>query len=76
VKLPIVSSLDVEKALRKAGFVLAPRRGKGSHKAFYKDDRGKKRLVIVPKRENIPRGTLLSIIDQAGFNKEDFIKLL
>ncbi|MFZ5995265.1 MAG: type II toxin-antitoxin system HicA family toxin [Thermodesulfobacteriota bacterium] len=54
----------------------APKRGKGSHLAFVKHDSGKSRLVIVPDRDNIPRGTLLSILDQAGITKDEFVKLL
>ncbi len=40
VKLPVVSSDDIVRALRKAGFSYAPRRGKGSHMAFYKEKEG------------------------------------
>jgi predicted RNA binding protein YcfA (HicA-like mRNA interferase family) len=47
-RLPIVSSEQVIKALRRAGFIDAPKRGKGSHRALYKvDETGCKRLVIV-----------------------------
>jgi len=75
-KLPIVSSDDIIRALRKAGFNYAPKRGKGSHVALYKIDENGKRLVIVPKRKEIPRGTLLSILKQANLSKEEFIDLL
>jgi predicted RNA binding protein YcfA (HicA-like mRNA interferase family) len=76
-KLPVVSSDDMVKALKKAGFVYAPKRGKGSHIAFYKiDEKGHKLLVIVPKRRELPKGTLLSILQQANLSKDDFIKLL
>jgi predicted RNA binding protein YcfA (HicA-like mRNA interferase family) len=76
-KLPLVSSSEVIKVLKKAGFVYAPKRGKGSHQAFYKiDERGRKLLVIVPKRRELPKGTLVSILQQANLSKEDFIKLL
>lgn len=37
-KLPVVSSDDVIRVLKKAGFEYAPKRGKGSHTAFYKID--------------------------------------
>ncbi len=41
-KLPGLSSDEVLKALRKIGFVYAPKRGKGSHTALYRTDaRGK-----------------------------------
>lgn len=76
MKLPIVSSDDVIRVLKKSGFSYAPKRGKGSHMAFYKEKEGKKWLVIVPKRKEIPRGTLISIIDQAGLTRDEFLKLL
>ena len=76
MKLPIVSSRQIEKVLKKAGFSYAPKRGKGSHKAFYKEEYDKKRLVIIPKRKYIPKGTLLAILEQAGLSREDFINLL
>ncbi len=63
--------------LRKAGFVEAPDRGKGSHRAFMKrDTSGRIRLVIVPHGKDIPRGTLLAILDQAGLTREEFSQLL
>ena len=64
--LPLLSSDKVIKALKRGGFVYAQKRGKGSHVALVKEDeKGKKRLVIVPQNKVIPRGTLLSILDQA-----------
>lgn len=76
-RLPILSSKQIIKALKKAGFEYAPKRGKGSHIALFKiDEKNVKRLVIVPKSKNIPKGTCLSIIDQAGLNKDEFLKLL
>jgi predicted RNA binding protein YcfA (HicA-like mRNA interferase family) len=76
-KLPVVSSDDVIRALKKAGFAYAPRRGKGSHVALYRlDDEGRHRLVIVPKRKELPRGTLKAILEQAGLTTEAFVGLL
>ncbi|MBI3601197.1 MAG: type II toxin-antitoxin system HicA family toxin [Nitrospinae bacterium] len=75
-KLPVVSSKEVIRILRKIGFEYAPKRGKGSHLAFVKKNRDKTRLVIVPKRSDIPKGTLLAILDQAGLTKDEFIDLL
>lgn len=72
-KLPILSSRDVVRALKRVGFQPAPKRGKGSHLAFVKKVHGRSRLVIVPHKDEIPRGTLLSILDQAGLTKDDFI---
>lgn len=77
MRLPSLSSSQIVRALRKAGFVEAPDRGKGSHRAFMKKDAtGKTRLVIVPQGKDIPRGTLLTIVDQAGLTKDEFLALL
>jgi predicted RNA binding protein YcfA (HicA-like mRNA interferase family) len=34
------------------------------------------RLVIVPQGKDIPRGTLLAILDQAGLARGDLLSLL
>lgn len=75
-KLPVVSSKQVVRVLQKAGFVDAPKRGKGSHLAFVKTGAGKTRLVIVPDRNENPKGTLFAILEQAGLSKDEFINLL
>ncbi len=74
-KLPIVSSKEVIKALKKAGFEYAPKRGKGSHIAMMKKGAFSPRLVIIPDRKNLPKGTLRSILDQTGLTREEFIEL-
>lgn len=75
-KLPVVSSKQIIRVLKQAGFEYAPKRGKGSHVAFVKVDAGKTRLVIVPDKNTIPKGTLLAILEQAGMTKDEFIRLL
>jgi len=76
-KLPVVSSDDVIKALGKGGFEYAPKRAKGSHTALYRiDEKERKLLVIVPKRKELPEGTLLSVLQQANLSKNNFIELL
>ena len=76
-KFSIVSSREVIRALKRAGFKYAPKRGKGSHIAMM-TTKGhlNPRLVIVPERKNLPKGTLHSILDQAGLTKKEFIKLI
>lgn len=77
MRLPSLSSKDIVRALRKAGFDEAPQRGKGSHRAFVKkDSTGRIRLVIVPQGKDIPRGTLVALLEQAGLSKDDFLQLL
>jgi predicted RNA binding protein YcfA (HicA-like mRNA interferase family) len=76
-KLPSLSSRQIIQALRNAGFTEAPDRGKGSHRAFYRvDEAGRTRLVIVPQGKDIPRGTLLAILDQADLGRDEFLDLL
>ena len=75
-KLPTVSSDKIIKRLLKAGFDYAPIKGKGSHTALVREgSHGEKCLVIIPKRDPIPKGTLISIIKQSGMTREEFIQL-
>ena len=57
MRLPSLSSKQIIRALRAAGFVQV-------------------RLVIVPQGKDIPRGTLLAILDQAGLSRDEFLGLL
>lgn len=76
-KLPSLSTQQVSRALRQAGFVDAPVRGKGSHTALTKiEPDGTTRLVIVPDRKDTPIGTLIAIIKQAGLTRDQFLDLL
>ncbi len=75
-KFPSLSSKQVIKALKSIGFEDAPKRGKGSHIAMVKREPGKIRLVIIPNRKIIPKGTLRSILDQAGLTRDEFISLI
>lgn len=71
MKLPVVSWRDVVNALKKAGFNVVKL---GPHiKMKRPSDR---RVVIVPKHDEIAKGTLLSILRQAGISKAEFIKYL
>ena len=77
MRLPSLSSRKIIRALRSAGFSEAPDRGKGSHRAFMKrEPGGKVMIVIVPQGKDIPRGTLLAILDQSGLSREKFLDLL
>ena len=72
--LPVVSGRKVVKALAKAGFKVAGR--KGSHVKLKKKVDDKVFVVIVPFRAELARGTLKSILRQANITREDFLKLL
>ena len=75
-KLPILSSKKVIKALRSSGFEDAPRKGKGSHVALVKRTQDATRLVIIPQRKSLPRGTLRAILEQAGLTRDEFLSIL
>jgi predicted RNA binding protein YcfA (HicA-like mRNA interferase family) len=74
VVLPVVSGRKVIKALTKAGFKVAGR--KGSHIKLKKKVNGKVLVVIVPDHAELARGTLKSILRQANITREDFLELL
>ena len=75
-KIPVLSSKQVIKTLRTAGFEDAPKKGKGSHIALMKRDPKRLRLIIVPRRKSLPRGTLHAILDQAGLTRAEFLSLV
>ena len=71
---PALSDLPVRKvirALESVGFSHA--RTKGSH-AVYRDQDG--RVVVIPQHSVVKRGTLASILRQAGLTPAEFLKLL
>lgn len=72
-KLPVVSGKDVIKALNRAGFYIHHQ--KDSHVTLRKKEDVKVRVVVSLHRV-IKRGTLRSIIKDAGLSVEEFIELL
>jgi len=70
-QLPIVSGSDVVKALTKVDFERVGQRG--SHMKL-RNEEG--RTVIVPLHSELARGTLRSILRQAGLSPEAFRRLL
>lgn len=74
MKLPILSARKVIKALRSVDFQVT--RQSGSHIILVKFVENKKLTVVVPRHDEIAKGTLLSIISQSGLTKEEFLELL
>ena len=72
MKLPFVSSDKVLKLLSKKGFSIV--RQKGSHISLHKKENNTTLLVVVPRRKEIKKGTLLSILRQAKISREEFMK--
>jgi len=64
-----LSSADVSTILKEVGIKLSRR---GKEDVFSGENRGKMRVVIVPRnKKSIPAGTLSSIWRQAGLSKEE-----
>jgi len=61
------------RALAKAGF--KPARQRGSH-LLMKNDAGKTIVIPIHRGEEVGRGLLLKIINEAGLTREEFLKLL
>lgn len=73
-KLPIISGSECVKVLEKAGFYLD--RQKGSHMIMARDEPPPALTVPVPNHKELKKGTLRSIIRQAGLTVDEFIALL
>jgi predicted RNA binding protein YcfA (HicA-like mRNA interferase family) len=70
-KLPSLKSKQVIRALQQAGFVFV--RQRGSHQMYIK---GNNAVTIPYHNKDLKKGTLKHIIKQAGFEVEEFLKLL
>lgn len=71
-KLPVISGHECVKALERAGFYL--KRRESSHIFLRRDDPFAQ--LIVPDHKELDRGTLRTIIMQAGLSVEEFERLL
>jgi predicted RNA binding protein YcfA (HicA-like mRNA interferase family) len=69
--LPIMSGLEVVKSLELIGFIQVSQRG--SHVKLRHEDG---RIVVVPMHKELAKGTLRSILRQAGIEGNEFIKLV
>jgi predicted RNA binding protein YcfA (HicA-like mRNA interferase family) len=69
-KYPILRPNEIISALSKKGFVYKSQ--KGSHVKYTNGNN----TTIIPMHDTVARGTLKSILIQAGIELEDFLKLL
>ena len=67
-KLPSLTSQKIIKILERKGFVLD--RAKGSHRVYYHSE-SKRRVIISYHKKDLPKGTLMEILKQAGISKEE-----
>ena len=68
-KLPVISGMELIKYLGSRGFIVS--RQKGSH-VVLKSQNG--RCVTVPLHDELDRGTLLEILEEASISKEEFLR--
>ena len=74
-KVPVISPEQCIEALKHGGFYVA--RQRGSHVQMRRDTPAPARTVPVPVgKKSLPRGTLSSIIRQAGLTRDEFLELL
>ena len=70
-KTPSITSKDLIKLLEQKGFEL--KRVKGSHH-YYVHPESNKITVVPMHNKDLPKGTLLGILKQAGIDKEELNK--
>jgi len=73
MKLPLLSSQELIKILKKIGFEEV--RQRGSHKYLRHPD-GRATVVPVHSGNDISRGLLRKILNEIGISRDDFLKLL
>jgi len=72
-KLPLVSGIEVVRALAKIGYLIDHQTG--SHMILRQREIPHRRLTV-PKHKEIAKGTLRAIIKQAGLTVDEFLELL
>ena len=71
-KLPVVSGAECVKALEKIGFVV--NRQRGSHITLVRKDPSTQ--LTVPNHKTMAKGTLRTIIRDAGLTVDEFVDLI
>ena len=73
-RLPAVKPNEVIRALKRAGFFV--HHTSGSHYILKHPERPELRVTVAYHGKDLKRKTLASIIEQAGYSPEEFMKLL
>ena len=73
-KLPSVNSGDVLRVLQRVGWYVA--RIKGSHHILKNSNFPERRVTIPHPKKQIKRGTVASILTQAGMSEDEFLRIL
>jgi len=71
-KYPILKDSEIAMRLKKRGFTFKSQSGSHAKYVNLSDD-GHKRIAIVPMNGDVPKGTLQSILEQAGLTIEEFM---
>ena len=71
-KYPVLSPKQIIKAMKKLGYRKISQ--KGSHVKFFNQESGK--VFIIPMHDEIAKGTLKSILEQADIDLEIFLNNL
>jgi predicted RNA binding protein YcfA (HicA-like mRNA interferase family) len=72
-KLPAVKPREIIRFLERNGFVLD--HVSGSHFVYY-HSLSKRRAVVPQHNRDVPKGTLVALLREAGFTREDLIDFL
>jgi len=72
-KLPAVRPREIIRFLERNGFVLD--HTSGSHFIYYHPG-SKRRAVVAQHNRDIPKGTLISLLREAGFTREELLEFL
>jgi len=72
-KLPAVRPREIIKFLERNDFVLD--HVSGSHFVFYHPS-SRRRAVVPRHNRDLPKGTLLSLLREAGFTRDEFIAFM
>ncbi len=73
-RLPSLTSRQVLKALKRAGFAVHHQRG--SHTTLKRAGDPPRRVTVPVHGRELQRGTLMAIIKQAGMTREEFLSCL
>ena len=72
-KLPVVKPRQISRFLEQNGFILD--HTSGSHLVFY-NPVSRRRAVVPSHNRDMPKGTLMSLLREAGFTREELIDFL
>ena len=75
MSLPAVSGKDVFKALKRNGYVEVPSAA-SSHRHLQHPDKGSKVTIPIHGNRDLPKGTLNSILNQAGITANELVAML